>query len=662
MYMTTGAKSNEQDLVEFLESGKKTVLFLHNTQSVQKITGCLKSIHEKKIIIIPTSPEPLFVLDALKIPYQIPENYYTPGEYWNYTNGVESKIITVAKKIDKVLRKLYPKIKKSGLEPAFYSVYSFVRIYSPLLDSYFKIEKIIKKEKPDQIGLISNDQENVYTTTSLEGLLLWGAKENIFKKVLAIYQSDLGIRFFAAGNDGSGNGNFFREYWQARFKKWFLTKTQLYYFLKTFKGNARTALLILFNRFKLKPLLLLNGGYNWDLSNEELYKKGYYVSLQLNDNLENWYQEEYIDPKLYDSILSQLEKSFSFRKNFREEHIDFYPLLKDKMNLFFKKVVPASLSAWRKTFQLIEKKRLQGLLFSINPTAVSKSISLAAKQSGIPVIGWQHGDLNYKPTPSIALNDLVMCDLFLSWGKGASQNRQEAVRALQLETKQKNVGSASLDKLASLTAKGPFKILKKVGIKHISRPIIVYATTMYYLSNSYNFAYPPWSDNHIFATQKNIIEQLAKLKGIKIIKLHPTPFYALSVQDEYCQSFGQQNVWTVRNAIDASSLFSIADAIIIDAPSTTLLQAIACKKPIFCLTKHLGLAKKAKELLAKRVVVSENPQQLTREVKYFIESKKYKADIDNGEFLESFGTMADGASAKRAAQAVDELIKEPRVI
>ena len=657
--MMPDSKNNGQDLMEFLESGKKTVLFLHNKESVQKIIPCLKSIHEKKVIIIPTSPEPLFSLDALKIPYQIPEHYYTLDEYYNYTKDIESKIITVAKEIDNILYELYPKIKQSGLKPAFYSVYSLVRIYSPLLESYFKIEQIIKKEKPDQIGLISTEQENVYTTMSLEGLLLWGAKENIFKKVLEIYQSNLTIRFFAAGNYGSLPDNFLRDYWRDKLKNWFLTKPRLLYFLKTVKKDTWMALLIFFSKMRLKPLLLLNGGYNWDLCNKELYKKGYYVWGQINDNLENWRQKEQINPKLFKKIFSRLEESDSFRKSFKEKNIDFYPLLKDKIGLFFKAIVPASLFAWHRTSELIKKKQLKGVLFSINPTAVSKSIARAAQQSGIPVIGWQHGDTNYKPTPSVVLNDLLVCDLFLSWGEGASRNRREVARELTLERNQKNVGSASLDRLASLPAPDCFKVLKKIGIKHISRPIIVYATTMYYLSNTYNFAYPPWSDNNIYSTQKKIIKQLAALKGTKIIKLHPTPFYALPVLDEYCQSFAQQNVWTVRNAIDASSLFSVADAIIIDAPSTTLLQAIACKKPVFCITKHLKLGNKTEALLAKRVVLSENPEELMKEVEYFIESKKYKADIDNDEFLKSFGTVPDGRASQRAATAVDELIKRP---
>lgn len=650
----------EANLKEFLSRKEKSILFVHNKKSAERLAPFKKILNKRHCIIIPTSVEALFILDELKLPYRIPEDYYRPEEIYNYTYSLNPKIINLVERIDQELEKVYSEIKRSGLMLAFYHLYPFVRVFHPLADIYFKINKIIQKEKPDKIGLLIEQNERSSMSRGLEGWLLWGDRENLFQRVLNAYQINLPVHFFVLNKTNqSVKSDFFKENWRDRIgKRLFQGKPRLYYFLKTLKKDWKFALILLCRQFKLTPLFLLNGGYNWDLCDRELYKRGYYIRGQLNDNLENWYQGEKIDPRLSKNILQQLDRSPSFRKNFKEKNIDFYPLLRNKISLFLEKVVPASLYAFQKTSQLIKKKQLRGVLFSTNSTAISKSITYVAQKNNIPVIGWQHGDMNTKQLFAIVLNDLLTCDLFLSWGRGADKNRMEIANKLELKRKTKVVGSSTLDGLISLTAQDRFKVLKKTGIKNITRPIIVYATTMYYLSNTYNFSYPPWSDNYIYDAQKKIIERLALFKGTKIIKLHPNLFYTLSALDEYCRSFKRQNVWTIRNELLSTLLFSIADVIIVDLPSTTLLQAIACKKPIFCLTRHLKLEDKAIEILRKRVVLAEDPELLMKEVESFFQSGQYKADLQNSEFLENFGTMPDCRAAERAAAVVDILVKD----
>jgi len=662
--MISNTLKTETELKEFLKGKEKSILFVHDTKSVEQIALFREILDGEHCLIIPTSPEPLFILDKLKLPYRIPEDYYTFEEFCNHTKDLEPKIMNLTEEIDRALEKTYPEIQQSGLKLAFYHLYPFVRVCYPLADAYFKIKKIIQTEKPDKIGLFVEQNATKASTfrlisSGLEGWLLWQQKENLFQKVLDIYQFDLPVYSFTLrGSIRPVKDNFSKESWKNKIKKLVQGRPRLYYFLKILKRDKRLALLIFFHRFKLTPLLLLNNGYCWDECHRELVKRGYYIWGRVDDNLGNWYRDNNEVSQLSKNILGKLEQSSSFRKNFKEDDIDFYPLLKGKISLFLEKIVPASINAYQKTIQLIKKKRIKGVLFSVNPTAISKSIAYAAQKFGIPVIGWQHGDMNYEPSHSIVLNDLLTADLFLSWGKGANENRQEVANKLKLERKLKVVGSTVLDELMSLPVPDCPKILEKIGIKNIAQSIIVYATTMYYLSNVYNFSYPPWSDNYIYNTQKKIIERLAPLKGIKIIKLHPNLFYALPALDKYCRSFKQQNVWTVRNEVLATLLFSIADAIIIDIPSTTILQAIACKKPIFCLTRHLKFGEKAVELLKKRVVLSETPENLMEEVELFIESGKYKADLQNIEFLENFGTSPDCRAAEKAVAAVDELVKD----
>lgn len=650
----------ELKLKELLSQKGKTVLFIHTRKSVEKIAQFKEIFDKKNCIIIPTSIEVLFYLDKMNLPYRIPEDYYAPEEIIKYTKGLEIKIIDWVGKIDYELEIAYPEIKQPGLKIALFNLFPFVRAYSPLADAYFKITKIIQKENPDRICLVTDQEVGQRADIGWGGWLMWKCKENIFLKILSFYQTNLPIHSFIYDtSDPSPKSVLSNINWKNKIRMFVKKRPRLYYFLKILKKDKRSVISLFFNHFsKSVPLLLLNEGYDWNLCHKELYKKGYYIWGAINDNLEDWFQGH---SKIFESsrdILYNLENNIAFREAFNESNIDFYPILKDKISLFLEAIVPASFEAYKRTMKLIQKNKIRGVLFSINPTATSKSIACAAQKSGIPVIGWQHGDMNYELIHSMVSNDLLLSDLFLGWGKEGNKNRTNSFIGPNAEYKQRVVGSATLDKLMVSPVGNRAKVLNKANIKNAKGLVVVYATGMYFLSNIYNFCHTPPSDNHLYNTQKNIIERLALLKGIKIIKFHPNLFYALLALDDYCQSFKKQNVWTVRNETTSPSLFSIADIIIIDQPSTTLLQAIACKKPIFCLTCHLKLDDKAEELLKKRVVLSNDPKELMREVKFFIESGKYKADINNNEFLENFGTSLNGKAAERAAVAVDELIKD----
>lgn len=632
----------ENALKSFFVERKKAVFFVHGSGAAKLLIKFKKYLNNDFYVIIPTSVATLFVLDKENIPYKTPENYCNPEELYRYTKNIEKKVMNFAKEADQHLENNYSGIKESGLKPALYNLFSFVRIFSPLADAYFKIEKIIEQEKPDRIAVISEGKES---ENQFKEMLFWEADENIFKKIIRAYYSNASTYFFDLSKKKSVGYIF--KFWQNKIQKQVFKNARIYYLLKLLTTGWKNAVINIFSSFKLYPVILLNGEYDWKWCREELKKEGYFIYGEVNSFFAGFGNKNNNATK---SIILELEKS----------NIDFFPLIKEKLKIFFDETVPSCLSAYEKTKKLVKRKNIKAVLYSINPTAVSKSIAHAAQKMGVPVIGWQHGDLNYKPTQAMVLNDLLVCDLFLSWGKGSDENRNITASELSLSRKTIIVGSSGLDKILSLKPDRK-EVLKKIGINNIVHPIIVYASTMYYLSNNYNLSYPPWSDNLFYKEQKKIIDRLADLNGTKIIKLHPSSFYAVPELDEYCHSYKKNNVWPVRRKITAPLLFSVADIIIIDAPSTTILQAIASKKPVFCLDKFLDLNFEAKEKLKKRVVLGESGESLMERLQLFLQNGKYEADLNNMEFLENYGTSSDGRAAERAASAVDELIKNMHV-
>src|SRR3989344_5284375 len=245
--MTIDILGNEDTIKQFLASEKKSILFLHDKESAEKI-AYLKSFIDKKIcVVIPTSPDALFALDKLKISYEVPENYYLEEEYCDYFKKLELKIVSLTKLIDIALGKCYPAVKQYGLQPTFYSLYSFERMYHPLADAYFKIIKIIGKERPEEIFVFSQKMGIAGISEGIENWPLWDARENMFKKILEGWQISLPLHEFLSPEDGNA-GKKAKDIFRAGIEKYIPKNPQLYYFFKMISKDWRLDVQMIFSR------------------------------------------------------------------------------------------------------------------------------------------------------------------------------------------------------------------------------------------------------------------------------------------------------------------------------------------------------------------------------------------------------------------------------
>ena len=299
----------------------------------------------------------------------------------------------------------------------------------------------------------------------------------------------------------------------------------------------------------------------------------------------------------------------------------------------------------------LEKKKFLGLLYSINPTDESKELTRAARAKGIPVIGWQHGDVNYIPGEQIIRDDLGLADLFLNWGEGSQKNLEAAARLHDISVKQTTVGSSYLDNLKKTL------VVQSHRSRDALDPRIVYATSMYYFADRSDVHGAEWSDFLLYKGQREIIKRLAGVVGEKVVKLHPSLRYRSQELVKYCESFAKKRVSIVSEPlIRAAEVFANADVIIIDVLSTTLLEALLFDVPVFCLAGQPAVLEDAMRMLEKRAVCSRDPSVLMSKVEEFVRTGKYGADIGNHEFLEAYGTQPGFMASGRAAEEVHRLV------
>jgi hypothetical protein len=406
-------------------------------------------------------------------------------------------------------------------------------------------------------------------------------------------------------------------------------------------------------------MLLIKGAYDWEAAEKALNAQGLYFRGRLTDEAEMWGRNSQpVSSPQHLKVLNELTRTPSFRRHFVHGRADLFPIVHGKLRYFMETVVPMALRAYAHTRKFLESKKIGAVVFAINPSAVSKSMTWAARNKGIPVIGWQHGDTNSESYYAHTLSELAGTDLFITWGEGSRNHRLEHGRGLPCIMEP--WGSASLGAVVQQASKvnRDAAIHKLLGRTPGNQKIIVYATTNYYLNYSYSPALPPWSDNLLCRTQQSLIRSLARLNAVKIIKLHPHRVHLEPSLVEYCESYKRNGIITISDEHDFTELLAIADAVVIDWPTTTLLQAMAMGKPVFCLSTHRKFSVPVETMLRKRAVLEDKPEVLMERLGAFVNTNAYQPDCSDGTFLQYLGVPLDAPGCELVARRLKEFISE----
>ncbi len=105
----------------------------------------------------------------------------------------------------------------------------------------------------------------------------------------------------------------------------------------------------------------------------------------------------------------------------------------------------------------------------------------------------------------------------------------------------------------------------------------------------------------------------------------------------------------VRSELTFIELLNKHDEVLIDTPTTTLLQVIAKKLPVFVLTSIISLPRPDLSILKKRAVCAE---RLMNDLENYLKTDHYHANAENMEFLKLYGTYKDDGKSDSRAEAI----------
>jgi hypothetical protein len=643
-------------------SEAKTLILLEHEEQVRDCLPWLDEIEGGKQIIALT-PFAMYELDKHKVPYRLPEDYYDLQEL--YQMGVENfqTIEGFCRIIDRSTQRAYPLITELGLKPALFSFYHLKYIYDTLTNRVFQLSKVLNAEKPNVV-LIHETKRYQFGACKTAPYLLFDNRESVYAHLLALDGWNTEVKVLSPVTQAADSYfekvsyEGFSDRMKRRTLTWVKMHPSLFDILLTIRQKgwhgSLDCLKGLLNKNTHSPVLLLGGAYNWNSCREEMQLQGIGPIYRVADDLRWLGKGSNAELGNIPSVWNELRNNEEFHRFFVQRGIDFYSIIEERLRFLVEWVTPTCLTAYQEATKLIRRRRVKALVSSTLATCVGHSVAQAAHNIGIPVVTWQHGAYGTAKYPLVEHTDLMSADDHFVFGGGVVEHYAESAR--RLSTRLVPVGSASLGELQrDFSASKPSFEKPNTEVK-----TVLYVTSNYYQTNTFISIYPPSSDNLLWRTQRAIVDILGKHgKYSVVVKLHPSLLYREPPLRAYAGSRAFHNISFVRREHSFTELLVMADIIVCDWPSTTLLQALTTSKPVLVYLGHQHMDEQPYLLLKRRALCRSDLESFTNLLDEYLSSGNTNAvDLTDNKFLERYGIMSsEGSAGNRAAKALRQILE-----
>jgi len=349
------------------------------------------------------------------------------------------------------------------------------------------------------------------------------------------------------------------------------------------------------------------------------------------------------------SIRDKLYLEFNKSKLFRFDGSDFIDFIFPHIEYLGTLAVPLANIA-KKTKKYINNKNIACFLSIGAHRAHTFALFEGAKRAGAKIITFQHGAFGAYGDIYMEYDDVSISDHHICPGLGDQALHAKANNKYKQKCNPLGLINSNYNIVTS-------KSIKSTNKHERLKSKIVYVTSLYY-QNVGNFMLfnTVWKDSNLYRKQKIIIEGLNKLKKENknldiIIKFHPRQNKHNIPHKDYLNT--HNGLSFAFQTPTFNELLIKGNIIVIDTPSTTLIQSSVTKKPLFILNSHLKLLSDAKDRLVKRAVVKDDPIELMKSLQEFIINGVYPADLNNNEFSSYYSDpFGDGNLYNRISEFI----------
>lgn len=593
---------------------------------------------------IALGPSAMWCLDQRKLRYRIPEEFYTEQQLEELCLDAHQRLEALCHRLDSQIAETIPEIREWGIRPFLFEIWPLMRLTDSLIRRIFELRRV----------LLRYPQHAVCAHRSAS--LPWGAyrsfsnNETLYGHLLALpgWHHHIHLQDYS--------GKVISDGLSAVSAK----KTALNLINRSF--HARSIAHCLRNGSFLKqlrrlyqhgkPSIIINNGiYEWAGVISALQADGFRVFNATTDSFGRGRVKTTI--KKGQRFIDQIINDPETMSLFEYEGISYWPVIRDRISWVFGMASDFP-RIRRKVVRVFDTYAAKAILTSTQPDLLSHAVAQIARKMEIPVLNWQHGMvfLNGMITQSNHFNDLMTTDVALAYGSEVCKAYQKYTDTFPAAVFP--VGSSRLDNLRLPRQNG-----NNYKPGYGEKPRVLYATSNY-LQNTWYYGFkPPYSDRLFYRDQLAIFDFLKTMaergRAAVTIKLYPIVSHP---DPPWSDAEVGKNMRIIKQKPSFENLLFLHDVVLLDLPTTTLLQSIAAGRHVFVLLRHMHLPEEGVDLLRRRAVCAYEVNTLLNDLERYLSSGETPADLLDNAFLQAYGNhLDDGGSTRRAVSIIGDTLK-----
>jgi len=334
---------------------------------------------------------------------------------------------------------------------------------------------------------------------------------------------------------------------------------------------------------------------------------------------------------------------------------DLWPVVRARLQRVVEVCLPEVTRCFMQANRVFDRLCPDAVLSSDLTGYRAKTIAHAARQRGVPVIGFHHGELGSHHVPITLYQDLDSVDGYLCYGEGtAAYIRRHAPEIPALAV----VGAPMIEQSAR-QAPSRRAIRRRLGLD-VDRPVILYLLTN--MDRNWRYiSYRTPSDSTYFRVQRRIASVLVKHPEYQvIIKDHPGSAYAplrAWIANHEWPHIRMLSEWPY------AALIHLADTVIMDAPATSMIQALQAQNTIYIFNNWYKWEPDALEALRRCAFYSDDLDLFCERLDADLASGgALEPRLENDDYLRLFCRPSQRMpSACLAADAVEDVVLKGRL-
>lgn len=367
-------------------------------------------------------------------------------------------------------------------------------------------------------------------------------------------------------------------------------------------------------------------------------------------------------PTVPRGIWEELKERKSFWELAKPEGVDLRSLAEPRLAAWWNDGVLPMWSAFDAALKVLPRERLSAILTPTLSSPEARGVQAAARAVGIPVALFQHGGFvaNCEHV-GWDVDDLALADFSFVYGDGVAryfeERRQRSSKPLATPVA---VGSPRLDAIRVAGPRRRAQIRRRLT-NGKEGPVVLYVPTAF-MAHCRQLVCDVYPDVPYFELQTRIFEAFAKHPDVRFVykafvSVVRHPMHAALTR--LCP----EARWVTSSPL--TDLIWAADAIIVDFPSTALLEAILTSAPIILYAdrESVRLRDEARTYLDRRVVLTETPGRFLEAICELLTNGPTSAlrSLDR-DFEYAYAThKGDGKSAAAALAALLEIGRRRRL-